>query len=45
VIADDFGKMIGCGAYLKSLRRTAIGDYSVEDAFTLEELNIKLTLN
>jgi tRNA pseudouridine55 synthase len=45
VIADDFGKELGSGAYLKSLRRTAIGEYSVEDAFTLEELNRNLTVN
>lgn len=37
VIADDFGKKLGCGAYLKSLRRTAIGDYKVEDAFEINE--------
>jgi tRNA pseudouridine55 synthase len=45
VIADDFGKELGCGGYLKSLRRTAIGDYSVENAFTLEELKGKLAAN
>ncbi|OGU58811.1 MAG: tRNA pseudouridine(55) synthase TruB [Ignavibacteria bacterium RBG_13_36_8] len=37
VIADDFGKKLGCGAYLKNLRRERIGEYSVEDAFTIEE--------
>lgn len=45
VIADDLGKELGSGAYLKSLRRTAIGEYSVEDALTLEELKGKLTVN
>jgi len=35
VIADDFGQKLGCGAYLKKLRRTAIGDYKVENAFTV----------
>jgi len=45
VIANDFGEELGCGAYLKSLRRTAIGNYSVEDAFNLEELKGKLTAN
>ena len=45
VIADDFGKHLGCGAYLKSLRRTAIGEYSVENAFTLDELRGKLEAN
>ena len=37
VIAHDFGQKLGCGAYLKSLRRTRIGEYNVEDAFTIEE--------
>ena len=37
VIADDFGDRLGCGAYLSALRRTKIGAYSVDDAFTIEE--------
>lgn len=34
-LANDFGKALGSGAYLSSLRRTAIGDFRVEDAFTV----------
>ncbi len=37
-IAHDFGQALGCGAYLTELRRTKIGDYSVDDAFTPDEL-------
>jgi tRNA pseudouridine55 synthase len=37
VIAHDFGQQLGCGAYLKELRRTQIGEFKVEDAFTLDE--------
>lgn len=37
VIAKDFGEKLGCGAYLKALRRTRIGNYSVEDAFQIDE--------
>ncbi len=37
VIADDFGKEIGCGGVLSLLRRTEIGDYKVDDAFNLDE--------
>ncbi|VAX22342.1 tRNA pseudouridine(55) synthase [hydrothermal vent metagenome] len=37
VIADDFGEKLGCGGYLKALRRDAIGEYKVEDALTLDE--------
>ncbi|WP_126973765.1 tRNA pseudouridine(55) synthase TruB [Gynurincola endophyticus] len=35
-LAHDFGQALGCGAYLSSLRRTKIGDFSVADALTME---------
>lgn len=35
-LAYDFGKALGCGAYLSSLRRTKIGEFSVDDAQTVE---------
>ena len=38
VLASDFGQKLGCGAYLSSLRRESIGEYSVEYAFTPDEL-------
>ena len=41
VIADDFGEKLGCGGYLKSLRREAIGEYKVDDALTVEEFGKK----
>lgn len=31
-IAHDFGQALGCGAYLSQLRRTRIGEFSVDDA-------------
>ncbi len=31
-LADDIGKMLGCGAYLEELRRTKIGVYDVANA-------------
>lgn len=37
-IARDLGVKLGCGAYLGSLRRTAVAGFSVESAHTLEEL-------
>lgn len=37
-IARDFGLALGAGAYLSELRRTKIGEYSVENAQTIEEL-------
>lgn len=35
-IAHDFGKSLGVGAYLKELRRTAIGEFNISDAYTVE---------
>ena len=37
-LAHDFGKALGNGACLTSLRRTRIGDFRVEDAWPLEKL-------
>jgi tRNA pseudouridine55 synthase len=37
-IAHDAGQALGCGAHLKSLRRTASGDFKIESARTLEVL-------
>jgi tRNA pseudouridine55 synthase len=41
VIADDFGNKLGCGGYLKKLRREAIGEYSADNAFTIDEFEKK----
>lgn len=41
-LAHDFGQILGPGAYLKALRRTAIGDFHVKDAHNLDELVVKL---
>lgn len=45
VIADDFGAKLNCGGYLSELRRTQIGEYKVEDALTISELDKKVSLN
>lgn len=37
-LARDLGNVLGVGAYVTALRRTAIGNYRVEDALTIEEL-------
>lgn len=37
-LANDFGKALDSGAYLKSLRRTRIGAYHVDDAMSIAEL-------
>lgn len=37
-LAHDLGQRLGCGAHLRSLRRTASGPFSVESAITLAGL-------
>ena len=37
-LAADMGKLLGCGAHLKSLRRTACGHLTVEEAVTMDEI-------
>ena len=37
-LARDLGVALGCGAHLTRLARTRIGEYRVEDAFTLEAI-------
>jgi tRNA pseudouridine55 synthase len=36
-LAHDFGRLLGCGAYLQELRRTKIGNFNVDDALTPQE--------
>lgn len=37
-LARDIGALLGCGGYLHSLRRTAIGDYNVSDAVMISDV-------
>jgi tRNA pseudouridine55 synthase len=37
-LAEDIGELLGCGAHLSALRRTASGGLSLCDAVTLEQL-------
>ena len=37
-LANDLGRMLGCGAHLASLRRTAVGRFTVSDAVALDVL-------
>lgn len=41
-IANDFGKKLNSGAYLSSLRRTKSGEFSIEDACSIEEFEEEL---
>lgn len=38
VLAEDLGRSLGCGAFMKALRRTRTGGFSLEQAITLEQL-------
>lgn len=42
-LAEDFGKQLGIGAHLSSLRRTRAGDFTIDKALTLEELQQRCT--
>ncbi|MCP4705167.1 MAG: tRNA pseudouridine(55) synthase TruB [candidate division Zixibacteria bacterium] len=39
-IANDIGDNIGCGAYLSALKRTKVGNYSLEDTSSLKEVEL-----
>lgn len=37
-LANDFGAALGCGGYLSSLCRTRIGEFKIENALSVEEI-------
>ena len=37
-VAHDLGQLLGVGAHLASLRRTRVGEFELEDAHTLEQI-------
>ncbi len=37
-LAHDIGQELGCGAYLEKLVRTKIGEYRLEDANEIEDI-------
>jgi tRNA pseudouridine55 synthase len=39
-LAEDFGKRLYVGAHLAELRRTRVGNFSIDEAITLDELKI-----
>ena len=36
-LANDFGEALGCGAYLSSLCRTRIGEFTLEQSMTIDQ--------
>ena len=43
-IARDLGAALGVGGHLTALRRTAVGPFTVDDAHTLDELEVSFTM-
>jgi tRNA pseudouridine55 synthase len=41
-IVDDLGELLGCGAHVSMLRRTAVGNYPADKMVTLERLEALL---
>lgn len=39
VLGEDIGAALGCGAHLQALRRTRVGDLSIDSALTLDALS------
>src|SRR6202012_2285533 len=37
-VAHEMGRQLGCGAHLAALRRTAVAEFTLADACTLEQL-------
>jgi tRNA pseudouridine55 synthase len=37
-VAHDMGKLMGCGAHLESLRRTAVAEFKIESAHSLDSV-------
>src|SRR5260370_6435662 len=37
-LAHEMGQLLGCGAHLAEITRTAVGEFSLEQAITLDEL-------
>lgn len=44
-IARDFGEALGSGAFLASLRREQVGQYTIDRALTLDQVETYLTSN
>ncbi|MBM4166845.1 MAG: tRNA pseudouridine(55) synthase TruB [Ignavibacteria bacterium] len=44
-LVDDVGLRLGCGAYMKSLKRTRIGNLRLENALSLEQISQHFSRN
>jgi tRNA pseudouridine55 synthase len=41
-LAEDFGKQLGVGAHVAELRRTRVGDFSIQDASTIADVKVSV---
>ena len=39
VLGEDIGNVLGCGAHMVALRRTVIGEFKIENALTIPQLD------
>ena len=44
-LARDFGAALGSGAFLSALRRERVGEYSIDEAITIDQIETYFTLN
>ena len=44
-LAFDLGAALGVGGFLQALRRTKIGEHTIEDAYTMEEMTAHFGTN
>jgi tRNA pseudouridine55 synthase len=43
-VAHEMGVKLGCGAHLESLRRTAVAEFTIGEAYTLDQLAEKMSI-
>jgi tRNA pseudouridine55 synthase len=41
-VAHEMGMQLGCGAHLEQLRRTVVAEFAIDDALTLDQLEVKV---
>ncbi len=41
-LVNDFGKALNNGAYMSALRRTSIGEFNINNAYTVDEIKAKI---
>ena len=39
-LAEDIGEILGCGGYVSKIERTGIGEFNIEDAISIDQINV-----